>query len=214
MILRKPVTHLFQQDPSFSRHLALAFTNGSWHFNSQTKISDNRLYKRQSKFICLNQDFLPQSKNLCSVSQMDKVNVNCRSKILPTDNVYWRHAHSFHSVTVSSNVLGENVSASNILCLKNGSFVPRRSASFSPQGILEASPPALQPYMRLIRFDKPIGNFSYTILYTVHVSFIIYMYLCIKKIWQTSGYYCIFVGVVIWILFTSHICPNLLVHLI
>lgn len=158
MMLRKPVTHLLQLDPSFSRHLALAFTNGSWHFNSQTKISDNRFYKRQSKFICLNQDFLPQSKKLCSVSQMDKVNMNCRSKILPTDNVYWRHAHSFHSVTVSSNVLGENVSASNIQCLKNGSFVPRRSASFSPQGILEASPPALQPYMRLIRFDKPIGT--------------------------------------------------------
>lgn len=194
MMLRKPVTHLLQLDPSFSRHLALAFTNGSWHFNSQTKISDKRFYKRQSKFICLNQDFLPQSKKLCSVSQMDKVNANCGSKILPTDNVYWRHAHSFHSVTVSSNVLGENVSASNSQCLKNGSFVLRRSASFSPQGILEASPPALQPYMRLIRFDKPIGNFSHTLYRTCIIDHIYVL----KKIWQTSGYYCIFVGVVIY----------------
>lgn len=190
MMLRKPVTHLFRQDPSFSKHLALAFTNRSWHLNSQTKISDNRLYKRKSKFICLNQDLLLQSKNLCSVSQTDKVNVNCGSKILPTDNVYWRHAHSFHSVTVSSNVLGENVSASNSQCLKNGSFVPRRSASFSPQGILEASPPALQPYMRLIRFDKPIGNFSHTLYHTCiidhiyvlkrfdkHLGITVYMYL-------------------------------------
>lgn len=168
MVLRKPVAHLLGMDPSFSRHLALAFTNRSWHFNSQTKISDNRLYKRQSKLICLNQDILPQSKNLCNIRQTDQINVKCRSRILPTDNVYWRDMHSFHSVTVNSNVLGENMSASNIQCLNNGSFVPRRSASFSPQGILEASPPALQPYMRLIRFDKPIGNFLY-ILYMYYI---------------------------------------------
>lgn len=171
MMLRKPVTHLLRLDPSFSRLLALALTNRSWHFNSQTTISDNRLYKRQSKSNCLNQDVLFQSKNLCNVWQMGKINVKCGSRILPTDNVYWRHAHSFHSVTVTSNVLRENVSASNIQCLKNGSFVPRRSASFSPQGILEASPPALQPYMRLIRFDKPIGSFLYTL----------YMYYIYKK---------------------------------
>ena len=32
-----------------------------------------------------------------------------------------------------------------------------RHLSFTPQGILDASPKTLQPYLRLIRFDKPIG---------------------------------------------------------
>ena len=32
-----------------------------------------------------------------------------------------------------------------------------RHLSFTPQGILDASPKSLQPYLRLIRFDKPIG---------------------------------------------------------
>ncbi|XP_076447823.1 4-hydroxybenzoate polyprenyltransferase, mitochondrial-like isoform X2 [Babylonia areolata] len=34
----------------------------------------------------------------------------------------------------------------------------RRGFSALPKAILEASPPSLQPYMRLIRFDKPIGT--------------------------------------------------------
>ena len=34
----------------------------------------------------------------------------------------------------------------------------RRQFSLSPKAILEASPPSLQPYLRLIRFDKPIGE--------------------------------------------------------
>ncbi|KAL5020750.1 hypothetical protein ScPMuIL_002167, partial [Solemya velum] len=33
-----------------------------------------------------------------------------------------------------------------------------REFSLSPQKILEASPPSIQPYLRLIRFDKPIGS--------------------------------------------------------
>ncbi|XP_025107740.1 4-hydroxybenzoate polyprenyltransferase, mitochondrial-like isoform X2 [Pomacea canaliculata] len=35
---------------------------------------------------------------------------------------------------------------------------PTRMLSFSPKAILEASPPSFQPYLRLIRFDKPIGT--------------------------------------------------------
>ena len=38
----------------------------------------------------------------------------------------------------------------------------RRRFSLSPKAILEASPPAFQPYLRLIRFDKPIGECIFT----------------------------------------------------
>ncbi|KAK7503613.1 hypothetical protein BaRGS_00005152 [Batillaria attramentaria] len=35
---------------------------------------------------------------------------------------------------------------------------PTRFLAFSTKAILEASPPSFQPYLRLIRFDKPIGT--------------------------------------------------------
>ena len=38
------------------------------------------------------------------------------------------------------------------------SAAARRHLSLSPKAILEASPPSVQPYLRLIRFDKPIGE--------------------------------------------------------
>lgn len=34
-----------------------------------------------------------------------------------------------------------------------------RTLSVLPKSILEASPPSFQPYLRLIRFDKPIGMY-------------------------------------------------------
>ena len=39
-------------------------------------------------------------------------------------------------------------------CSLNG----RRGFFLSPKAILDASPPSFQPYLRLIRFDKPIGE--------------------------------------------------------
>ena len=36
----------------------------------------------------------------------------------------------------------------------------QRQFSLSPKVILEASPKPLQPYLRLIRFDKPIGKYK------------------------------------------------------
>lgn len=37
-------------------------------------------------------------------------------------------------------------------------FPPHRDFSLTPQGIVNASPKQMQPYLRLIRFDKPIGK--------------------------------------------------------
>ena len=35
---------------------------------------------------------------------------------------------------------------------------PSKSVLLNPKAIVESSPPDLQPYLRLIRFDKPIGK--------------------------------------------------------
>ncbi|KAK3103236.1 hypothetical protein FSP39_017732 [Pinctada imbricata] len=40
----------------------------------------------------------------------------------------------------------------------SGPLVQSQNFSLTPKGILDASPPVLQPYLRLIRFDKPIGT--------------------------------------------------------
>lgn len=45
---------------------------------------------------------------------------------------------------------------------------PARMLSFSPKAILEASPPSFQPYLRLIRFDKPIGKLLFSTSLSKH----------------------------------------------
>lgn len=37
-------------------------------------------------------------------------------------------------------------------------YMQQREISFSTRRILEASPPKMQPYLRLLRFDKPVGK--------------------------------------------------------
>jgi hypothetical protein len=51
--------------------------------------------------------------------------------------------------------------------LEQGLFLPatnvliqHRPVSFGTKAILDASPPKVQPYLRLLRFDKPIGKMS------------------------------------------------------
>lgn len=66
----------------------------------------------------------------------------------------------------TSNSLVNSIREQNLQChgntkLLNGrevGVVQQRDLSVSPKAILDASPTTMQPYLRLIRFDKPIGT--------------------------------------------------------
>ena len=103
---------------------------------------------------------------------------NCVQNYLRTSEKFTRHSPGSSGFLLSSN--HERISCiSDCNVLRNGLYSnayryrnshnallnpwkdtlssPHRQFSLSPKVILEASPKPLQPYLRLIRFDKPIG---------------------------------------------------------
>ena len=55
----------------------------------------------------------------------------------------------------------QHVQNKKVLKGKEVYMINHRELSLTPKDILDSSPKGLQPYMRLIRFDKPIGRFDY-----------------------------------------------------
>ncbi|KAK6177230.1 hypothetical protein SNE40_015370 [Patella caerulea] len=67
--------------------------------------------------------------------------------------------NAMHHHTLSSNMKclhGHPLLSTNI---NQSTRLGKTNFSLSTRSILESSPPSIQPYLRLIRFDKPIGTF-------------------------------------------------------
>ena len=67
--------------------------------------------------------------------------------------------HFLTRTCVNSNVYRYRNNRRDLLNLWKDTFSCERQFSLSPKVILEASPRPLQPYLRLVRFDKPIGKY-------------------------------------------------------
>lgn len=128
----------------------ISFTSGP-----QRKIIHiNNISNYSSGYSKLVKDYV--NINTCTVSSLCKYSTKQRTSYINTFSQQDfstctqkdRHHSPFQSNSISKRVL------TPITC--NTEF--HRELSLSPKKILDASPPSVQPYMRLMRFDKPIGE--------------------------------------------------------
>ncbi|XP_048740813.2 4-hydroxybenzoate polyprenyltransferase, mitochondrial-like isoform X2 [Ostrea edulis] len=138
-----------------SKQLPIALANFS-HLQSvhvgllENKFNNSKLHCRRYRHVM--PSMLKNQNRTCCENLTEK----SVCVALPTDKVLWRQCCEFHAMNLNSR--GEKASIGNTHCLKNVINIQRRHFNLSPQGILTASPSGLQPYLRLIRFDKPIGT--------------------------------------------------------
>ncbi|XP_062596610.1 4-hydroxybenzoate polyprenyltransferase, mitochondrial-like isoform X2 [Saccostrea cucullata] len=137
------------------KHFIRAVTNFHWHSNTNVRFQENKLRNRQSQCVDCKPFVLSNAVDQCRT--LHEKRTHLADKVLPTDNIHWRQVSSFHQL--NSFTLGTyKISVLNTYCLNDSRIIQRRHFKLSPRDILEASPSVLQPYMRLIRFDKPIGT--------------------------------------------------------
>ena len=84
-----------------------------------------------------------------------------RSSRFQATSFLWPKNHNVQTFQMSYSCVKLRISLSKKELLKiNGPDVlSHRQLMASPKAILDASPKTMQPYLRLIRFDKPIGNY-------------------------------------------------------
>ena len=85
------------------------------------------------------------------------VNVPQRVKCQVSNSLVWNNA-AFHHVSKKD---PSNTRIHHPLLGQGILLGSERKLSVSPKAILDSSPPSIQPYLRLIRFDKPIGETLY-----------------------------------------------------
>lgn len=117
-------------------------------FHNQTGKNNNRTSRVSQNFVHLSQKNFSNScrfeverwsnDNKILLNNKTLYNQSRRSLISKQQNIHWSRK-------------------SKVLRRKNVCLVHQRDLSLSPKSILDASPTSLQPYLRLIRFDKPIG---------------------------------------------------------
>ena len=157
IIMFRAIIPILRTDCTYSRHFLLpTTTNLNWHLQKEPRTYKKKLCSHSLPFCSLQVDQMSHL-NRGKSRQSDKIPI-CVHKLLPTDNVYWRNSNGFHALTNQSHRNAWNSLLFKAQCVQKNDVVLKRLASLSPQGIVEASPPVIQPYMRLIRFDKPIGN--------------------------------------------------------
>ncbi|XP_022302961.2 4-hydroxybenzoate polyprenyltransferase, mitochondrial-like isoform X1 [Crassostrea virginica] len=154
----RAILPILRTDCTYSRHFLLpTTTNLNWHLQKEPRTYKKKLCSHSLPFCSLQVNQMSHL-NRGKSRQSDKIPKKCVHKLLPTDNVYWRNSNGFHALTNQSHRNAWNSLLFKAQCVQKNDVVLKRLASLSPQGIVEASPPVIQPYMRLIRFDKPIGT--------------------------------------------------------
>jgi hypothetical protein len=117
----------------------------------------NQIGKNNDRTSRVTQNFVHLSqKNLTNSCRFEIDRWSNHNKILLNNKTLYNQS----TRSLISNIKQQNIQwsrKSKVLRKKDVCLVHQRDLSLSPKSILDASPTSLQPYLRLIRFDKPIG---------------------------------------------------------
>ncbi|KAL8620370.1 hypothetical protein ACOMHN_012995 [Nucella lapillus] len=94
---------------------------------------------------------------LRSLKHFQRLNKHAVSRSIPFQSCQFSHSLNFHQLAKNCRE-GKKKGVLHPLLGSQCSLTDRRTFSALHKAILEASPLSLKPYLKLIRFDKPIGT--------------------------------------------------------